>query len=130
MSFKSLRLSLILPMIVMAVLPLISAWFAYQHTHTYLQSSGFPPVFVEQPPGFSLTIFILLAIVELAFIVFLIFPQWFGFVQLNPQPEPPGKALPIWFWLGLATTLFFWWLMWTRETIFGSLVYYAFTPLW
>jgi hypothetical protein len=114
----------------MALLPLLASWFAYPQRHLPPGFGVFPPLFVANPPGFNLTIFILLAIVELAFITFLIFPQWFGFNQLNPQPEPPGKSLPIWFWLGLVTTLFFWWLMWTRETVFGNLVYYAFTPLW
>lgn len=130
MSIKPSRLALITPILIMVLLLLLASWFAYPQTHLPPEFGIFPPVFVTQPPGFNLTIFILLAMVELAFIVFLIFPQWFGFNQLNPQPEPPGKAFPVWFWLGLATTLFFWWLMWTRETVFGSLVYYAFTPLW
>lgn len=130
MSNKSLRLALIVPVVIMALLPLLASWFAYPETHLPPGFGVFPPLFVADPPGFNLTIFILLAIIEIAFIIFLIFPQWFGFSQLKPQPEPPGKSLPIWFWLGLVTTLFFWWLMWTRETVFGSLVYYAFTPLW
>jgi hypothetical protein len=109
---------------------LLASWFAYPETHLPPGFGVFPPLFVADPPGFNLTIFILLAIIEIAFIIFLIFRQWFGFSQLKPQPEPPGKSLPIWFWLGLVTTLFFWWLMWTRETVFASLVYYAFTPLW
>ena len=130
MSNKSSRLALVVPIIIMALLPLLASWFAYPETHLPPGFAVFPPLFVAEPPGFNLTIFILLAIIEIAFIIFLVFPQWFGFAQLNPQPEPPGKSLPIWFWLGLATTLFFWWLMWTRETVFGNLVYYAFTPLW
>lgn len=130
MSNKSLRLALVVPVVIMALLPLLASWFAYPETHLPPGFGVFPPLFVADPPGFNLTIFILLAIIEIAFIIFLIFPQWFGFSQLKPQPEPPGKSLPIWFWLGLVTTLFFWWLMWTRETVFGSLVYYAFTPLW
>jgi len=129
-SNKSLRVALVVPIVIMALLPLLASWFAYPETHLPPGFGVFPPLFVADPPGFNLTIFILLAIVELAFIIFLIFPQWFGFSQLNPQPEPPGKSLPIWFWLGLVTTLFFWWLMWTRETVFSNLVYYAFTPLW
>jgi hypothetical protein len=129
-SNKSLRLALVVPVVIMALLPLLASWFAYPETHLPPGFGVFPPLFVAYPPGFNLTIFILLAIVEIAFIIFLIFPQWFGFSQLNSQPEPPGKSLPIWFWLGLVTTLFFWWLMWTRETVFGSLVYFAFTPLW
>ena len=129
---KSSRTALVFPILIMAVLPIIASWFAYAQTHLPPGFGVFPPLFVENPPGFNLTVFVLLAIVEIAFIVFLIFPQWFGFKQLNPQPQPPTMLtpLPFWFWLGLSTTLFFLWLMWTRETIFGSLVYYAFTPLW
>jgi hypothetical protein len=39
-------------------------------------------------------------------------------------------GLPFWFWLGAILTVFFWWLMWARVTVFGDLVYYAFSPLW
>lgn len=124
------RSALIYPVILMAVLPLIACWFAYPQTHLPPGFGIFPPVFVETPPGFNLTIFTVLALLEIALVVFLVFPQWFGFTQSKPQPKPVLKLLPIWFWLGLGVTLFFWWLMWARETVFGNLVYYAFTPLW
>ena len=131
MSSIALRYKLVLPVIILAILPLVASWFAYPGTHFPPGFGIFPPLFVENPPGFNLTIFIVLALIECALIVFLVFPQWFGF-RLSPQPEPPGKRapLPLWFWLGLAVTLFFGWLMWTRVTVFGNLVYYAFTPLW
>lgn len=124
------RLALIAAVLAMIVLPLITSWFAYPDTHLPPGFGIFPPLFVEAPPAFNLTIFIALALIEIAFILFLVFPQWFGFKPVAPSPKPSLKALPMWFWLGLGITLFFWWLMWTRETIFGSLVYYAFTPLW
>ncbi len=129
MSNKSLRLALVLPVVIMALLPLLASWFAYPETHLPPGFGVFPPLFVADPPGFNLTIFILLAIIEIAFIIFLIFPQWFGFSQLKPQPELPGKSLPIWFWLGLVTTLFFWWLMW-RVKLCLAAWFIAFTPLW
>lgn len=124
------RLALIGAVLAMIVLPLITSWFAYPSTHLPPGFGLFPPLFVETPPAFNLTIFIVLALIEIAFILFLAFPQWFGFKPVAPSPKPSLKALPMWFWLGLGVTLFFWWLMWTRETIFGSLVYYAFTPMW
>ena len=124
------RFVLIAAVLAMIALPLITSWFAYPNTHLPPGFGVFPPLFVETPPGFNLTIFIALAIIEIAFVVFLVFPQWFGFEPVAPAPKPILKALPLWFWLGLGVTLFFWWLMWTRETVFGSLVYYAFTPLW
>lgn len=79
MSNKSLRLALVVPVVIMALLPLLASWFAYAETHLPPGFGVFPPLFVADPPGFNLTIFILLAIIEIAFIVFLIFPQWFGF---------------------------------------------------
>ena len=124
------RFALIAAVLTMIALPLITSWFAYPVTHLPPGFGIFPPLFVEAPPGFNLSIFIALAIIEAAFVVFLVFPQWFGFKPVAPAPKPILKTLPIWFWLGLGVTLFFWWLMWTRETVFGSLVYYAFTPLW
>jgi hypothetical protein len=124
------RPSLIAAVVAMIVLPLIASWFAYPVTHIPPGFGIFPPLFVQDPPGFNLVIFIGIALVEIAFLVFLVFPQWFGFTPVAPSPKPALKAPPVWFWLGLGTTLFFWWLMWTRATVFGSLVYYAFTPLW
>ena len=124
------RSALILAVVAMIVLPLIASWFAYPTTHLPPGFGIFPPLYVENPPGFNLTIFIALALVEIAFVVFLLFPQWFGFKSVESAPEPKLQALPIWFWLGLGVTLFFWWLMWARTTVFGSLVYYAFTPMW
>jgi len=124
------RLTLIAAVVAMIVLPLISSWFAYPVTHLPPGFGVFPPLFVQDPPGFNLIVFILIALVEAAFVVFLVFPQWFGFKPVAPSPKPALKPLPIWFWLGLGVTLFFLWLMWTRITVFGNLVYYAFTPLW
>lgn len=124
------KLKLWWPILLAIGLPLIAAWFAYPDTHLPPGFGVFPPLFVEAPPGFNLTLFVILAILELGLVFFLIFPQFFGFKIPTPPPAPvPGKY-PVWFWLGGAVTLFFWWLMWSRVTVFGSLVYYAFTPLW
>ncbi|MDI1309545.1 MAG: mechanosensitive ion channel protein MscS [Methylotenera sp.] len=126
----SSRLTLIAAVVAMIILPLIASWFAYPVIHLPPGFGVFPPLFVQDPPGFNLIVFIGVALIEAAFVTFLVFPQWFGFKPVAPPPKPTLKALPIWFWLGLGVTLFFWWLMWTRTTVFGSLVYYAFTPLW
>lgn len=111
------RSALILAVVAMIVLPLIASWFAYPTTHLPPGFGIFPPLYVENPPGFNLTIFIALALVEIAFMVFLLFPQWFGFKSVESAPEPTLQVLPIWFWLGLSVTLFFWWLMWARHGI-------------
>jgi len=121
---------LIWPLLLLIVLPPAASWFAYPGTHLPPGFGVFPPVFVENPPGFNLTVFILVLLAEAAIGLLLLFPQWFGFRQGTPAPLPAPARLPVWFWLGAAMTGFFWWLMWSRATPFGDLVYYAFTPLW
>ena len=121
---------LIWPVLLSLVLPLIASWFVYPDTHLPPGFGVFPPLFVEESPGFNLVIFVALALVEAGIIVFLLFPQWFGFKPVEPPPAPTPVKFPLWFWIGAALTLFFWWLMWARVTPFGDLVYYAFAPLW
>ena len=121
---------LVWPIVLSIMLPLVAAWFAYPETRLPPGFGVFPPLFVEVPPGFNLVIFVVLALVEAAIVLFLLFPQWFGFTIPTPSPKPIPARFPVWFWIGAALTLFFWWLMWTRVTPFGDLVYYAFTPLW
>jgi len=121
---------LIWPIVLSIVLPLVAAWFAYPETHLPPGFGIFPPLFVDNPPSFNLVIFVALALIEAAIVFFLLFPQWFGFNIPTPPPKPAAASFPVWFWIGAALTLFFWWLMWKRVTPFGDLVYYAFTPLW
>ena len=59
MTIKLSRMALIMPVIIMAILPLVAAWFAYPQTHLPPEFGVFPPVFVAEPPEFNLTIFIL-----------------------------------------------------------------------
>lgn len=125
-----MKLRLIWPILLLAVLPLAASWFAYPDTHLPPGFGVFPPLFVAQPPGFNGVVFVLLALVEAVIALFLIFPRWFGFKGADPAPMPTPARLPLWFWIGAAMTAFFWWLMWARVTPFGDLVYYAFTPLW
>jgi len=124
------KINLVWPVLLSLILPLVASWFMYPETHLPPGFGVFPPLFVEIPPGFNLTLFVVLAIVEVGILAFLFFPQWFGFKVPAPQPSPAPGRFPVWFWIGAAVTLFFWWLMWKRVTPFGDLVYYAFTPLW
>jgi len=126
----SLRWGLIWPLLLLIVLPLGAAWFAYPETRLPPGFGVFPPVFVENPPGFNLTVFVVVLRAEAAIALLLLFPQWFGFSKVTPAPQPAPARLPTWFWIGAVLTGFFWWLMWARTTPFGDLVYYAFTPLW
>lgn len=123
-------LGLVWPVVLSIVLPLVAAWFVYPDTHLPPGFGVFPPQFVAAAPGFNLLVFMVIALVEIGIVVFMLFPQKFGFTVPTPPPRPAPAKFPVWFWIGAAVTLFFWWLMWTRVTPFGDLVYYAFTPLW
>lgn len=125
-----MKKKLIIPIILALLVPLIASWFAYPDTHLPPGFGVFPPQFVAEAPGFNLIVFCALAFVELVVLALYISPTLFGFKKVEPAEPNKPLPLPVWFWLGLASTLFFLWLMWTRVTIFGSLVYYAFTPLW
>jgi len=121
---------LIWPILALIIVPLVMSWFAYPVDHLPPGFGIFPPAFVADPPPFDLPVFVIFAVGEAAIALILLFPQWFGFQPATPAPAPTPAKLPIWFWIGSAMTLFFWWLMWKRVTVFGDLVYYAFTPLW
>nr|WP_294841872.1 mechanosensitive ion channel protein MscS [uncultured Methylotenera sp.] len=125
-----MKKKLIIPIMLALIVPLIASWFAYPDTHLPPGFGVFPPQFVAEAPGFNLIVFCALALVELVVLALYIYPTWFGFKEVTPAAPNKPLPLPIWFWAGLVSTLFFWWLMWTRVTVFGSLVYYAFTPLW
>lgn len=125
---------LIWPILLVLLLPLAASWFAYPQTHLPPGFGIFPPgpTAVEPPPGFNLTVFVIAALAVLAIILLYLFPQWFGFKPPATDSATAGRTVryPIWFWIGAVLTLFFWWLMWERETPFGGLVYYAFSPMW
>lgn len=125
------RWSLVWPVLATMVIPLIASWFMYPATHLPPDFGVFPPIEVQPAPGFWLPAFVVVGLVCLAITAFLVFPTWFGFKSPGDVPPPPTPvSFPWWFWAGLVVTLFFWWLMWARFTVFGTLVYYAFTPLW
>jgi len=122
--------SLLWPVLATIVLPLIAAWFAYPDTHLPPKFGVFPPEFVTQEPAFNLYYFLAVLLAELAVGTLLLFPRLFGFRPVTPPAPSPKAPFPVWFWIGLVFTLFFWWLMWARVTPFGDLVYYAFSPMW
>lgn len=121
---------LVFPVLLALVLPLIASWFAYPDTHLPPDFGVFPPQYVADAPGFNLLVFCIIALAEILVITLYLIPALFGFKKVAAEPRSQTVALPIWFWIGLVVTLFFWWLMWSRVTIFGDLVYYAFTPMW
>ncbi|MFC3853550.1 mechanosensitive ion channel protein MscS [Salinispirillum marinum] len=127
----SSKWSLLWPILLTILVPLAVAWFVYPN-HLPPGFGIFPPQLVVAPPGFNLLVFLLVAAAALVITALLIFPTWFGIQGGTPQPLPPpiAQGFPWWFWVGLVLNVFFWWLMWTRVTPFGDLVYYAFTPMW
>lgn len=125
-----MKKALILPVLLMLLLPLVAAYLVYPQTHLPPGFGVFPPLLVAPAPGFNFLVFVLIAIIELVILALYIFPQWFGFKPVAPQPRPLVANFPWWFWLGLVTMLFFLGLMWSRSLVFGNLIYYAFTPLW
>lgn len=120
---------LLWPILLLLLLPLLAAWHAYPD-HLPPGFGIFPPTEGPDAPGYSQPIFINMALVVLAIIALYLFPQWFGFKKVEPTPPSASSKLPWWFWAGLITTGFFWWLMWSHSMAFGKLVYYAFSPMW
>lgn len=125
-----MKAGLLWPFLACLLLPLAAAWFAWPDTHLPPGFGIFPPAQVPGVPGFNLLVFCVLATLCAGIAALILFPRWFGFRPATPEPPAPRVALPFWFWVGTVLTLFFWWLMWSRVTLFGTLVYYAFTPLW
>lgn len=121
---------LIWPALACMLLPLLAAWFAYPATHLPPKFGVFPPEFVQAAPELNLTVFGVFSLLCVAITALLLFPSLFGFKSVQPALPAPSAKFPVWFWIGIVLTLFFWWLMWARVTPFGSLVYYAFTPMW
>lgn len=126
-----MKWKLLWPVLATLIIPLIAAWFVYPVTHLPPGFGEFPPQFQGEAPGFSLPYFLVMLASVIVMTVFLLFPKLFGFKGGEITPRPIStKSLPWWFWAGAVCVAFFWWLMWARDTVFGDLVYWAFTPLW
>lgn len=125
-----MKWKLIWPVLLTLIVPLVVAWFVYP-SHLPPGFGEFPPQYGGDVPGFSLPYFIIMLLSVIAMTAFIVFPKKFGFKGGTPKPMPQStKAMPWWFWAGAICTGFFWWLMWTRDTPFGDLVFWSFTPLW
>ena len=126
----NMKWKLLWPVLLTILVPLLVAWFVYP-THLPPGFGQFPPQYGGDVPGFNLTYFIIMLISVILMTCFIAFPKLFDFKGGEVKTMPVStKSLPWWFWAGTIFTLFFWWLMWTRDTVFGDLVYWSFTPLW
>ncbi len=118
------------PVLLTLIVPLIVAWFKYSD-HLPPGFGEFPPTYDGVVPGFSLTYFLIMLAGVIFIAGLILFPKYYGFKGAAVVPRPKSEvSLPWWFWVGGAVMGFFWWLMWTRITPFGNLVYWSFTPLW
>lgn len=91
----------------------------------------FPPTQPEPQPPFGWGHFIVFALIALVVVLFLVFPQWFGFKKNPPRPAPfPRKPLPWWFYPGTLVFAAFFFIMAWPVPIFPTLAHFAFVPLW
>lgn len=128
---QGIRWALLWPVLATLVVPLVVAWFVYPDTHLPPGFGAFPPEFVVQMPTFWWPYFLAVAAVALVLLALLLVPRWFGFKSVAVDPAPSDVVpLPWWFWAGAAVAAASLWLMFARFTVFGDLVYYAFSPLW
>lgn len=128
--FNKLSWQLVWPILLTLLVPLAVAWFVYP-AHLPPGFGEFPPTFAGKVPGFSLTYFLIMAGCAVYISGLILFPKLYGFKGGPVATRPKSTvSLPWWFWAGGAVMGFFWWLMWTRETPFGDLVLWSFTPLW
>jgi len=121
---------LLWPFFLTLIVPLIAAWFAYPGTHQPPGMWVFPPEQVGGTPGFNLVVFLIIAALALLVTALILFPKLFGFQGTTPAAPSPTKPLPWWTWIGMVCMLVFWWIMWARPAFVGSLVYFAFSPMW
>ncbi|WP_046213085.1 hypothetical protein [Paenibacillus wulumuqiensis] len=93
----------------------------------------FPSQKVLEPPGFSLSFFVVGCTIALFLAVFLIFPRLFGFSKVKIHAQHPSSAntkFPLWFWIAIPVLLFCWLVMWSQLPVFKFFEAYTFVPLW
>ena len=96
---------------------------------------AFPPL-LHRPDGaaeFVPWVFVLIALLCAAAVLFLLKPSLFGFrgaPEATPSAPAPRERLPAWGWAGAALTALFWALAWTRPAWLGPLRPFTFFPLW
>ncbi len=92
----------------------------------------FPAQKVVEDPPFNQTYFNVVAFVGIIIILFLLFPQLFGFKKPTKpmQPNNPSVDFPAWFYPSLVVTLISWFFMWSRLDFTFRIDHFTFVPLW
>lgn len=113
--------------------------YAAAYIGSYIKWDGMPPGYglfpaqkvVEDPP-FNQTYFNIVAFFGVIIIIFLLFPQLFGFKKAPQTPikSPNNVGFPSWFYPSIIITLVSWFFMWSRLEITYPLDHFSFVPLW
>lgn len=113
--------------------------FILPYLGSYIKWNGPPPGYglfpaqeVMNSPGFNQTYFIICSIVAFGILVFLLFPNLFGFKKPPHNTEKPIKktGFPKWFVPSLVVTLVSWFFMWGRFDLVQPIDHFTFVPLW
>ena len=123
------RLLLIITVLLLFILPFLGSMIKW---------GGVPPGFGEFPaqkvmpdPGFNLTYFIGACAIGFVILLFLIFPQLFGFKKpVKNAPKNTNIKFPPWFWPGTIVMFVSWFFMWGRFVVVQPIDHYTFVPLW
>ena len=135
MSALKSRLFLLMTGFLYFFIPYVASRIRWAGTSYPQTPPGFAPgygLFTDQqiipPPGPNYTLFWILAVLGLVFILCMIFPTLVGFKKPAPLPPPTPVAWPRWFKPAFITMIAAWIVMWTRWP--APLFEYAFVPLW
>lgn len=132
MNQSNIKAKLLLALSLTLLLPVVGS---------YIKWGGLPPGFdllprdARTPPGFDMTMFIILSITAVLIWSFVFFPRLFGFkkpeeVEVEATTAVGAKGLPWWFWPGFLVMSASWIVMWGQFESLGNLRFYTFVPLW
>lgn len=113
----------------LVLLPVLGMALAGHGIGRYLE---FPPLTRQvSHPGFSWTVFTVIACAEVMTATALGWAIWQGW-QRAPSPRDSmfRQRLPWWGWLGLISGGVSWWAAWTRPSWLATLQPHTFIPLW
>ncbi len=124
------RRLLLLSFALLFILPVIGSFVKWK---------GFPPGYglfpaqeVMKDPGFNATYFAVGCVFGASILLFLFFPNLFGFKKpaAVQTTEKPKAGYPSWFVPSLVVTCVSWFFMWGRFSIVQPIDHFTFVPLW